>query len=151
MGMLDQELIFSDAQPQTGNFSTGDNASTNIYNTGGSNGQGDAGQTGENLWVNAFVNTTATSGGSATIQAVFQDSADGTNFNDVLAGPAVAVANATAGTALLQVQPPVGTRQYWRVVFRIGTAALTAGKFDAYLSNTIQRNITRKSGLPAIL
>lgn len=147
MGMLDQELILSDAQTVT---ATGDTASTNVYNTGGANGQGDAGQTGENLWVNAFINTTATSGGSATIQAVLQDSADNSSFADVVAGPAVAVASAAAGTVLLQLQPPVGMRQYWRIAYRIGTAVLTAGKFDAYVSNTIQRNITRKSGLPAI-
>jgi len=147
MGMLDQELILSDAQTVT---ATGDTASTNVYNTGGANGQGDSGQTGENLWVNAFISTTATSGGSATIQAVLQDSADNSSFADVVAGPAVAVASAVAGTVLLQLQPPVGMRQYWRIAYRIGTAVLTAGKFDAYVSNTIQRNITRKSGLPAI-
>lgn len=143
MGMLDQEVLFSDAQAVT---ATGDDASTNIYDTGGANGQGDAGQTGENLWVNVFVNTTATSGGAATVQAVFQDSADGTTFADVVAGAVFAIANVTAGTALLLVQPPVGTRRYWRVVYRIGTAVLTAGKFDAYISNTIQRNIARLSG-----
>ena len=55
MGMLDQEVIFSDAQVVT---ATGDTPSTNVYNTGGANGQGDAGQTGENLWINAFINTT---------------------------------------------------------------------------------------------
>lgn len=143
MGMLDQEVMFSDGQAVT---ATGDDASTNIYDTGGANGQGDAGQTGENLWVNVLVNTTATSGGSATVQAVFQDSADNSSYADVVAGPSVAVANVTAGTVLLQVQPPVGTRRYWRVVYRIGTAVLTAGKFDAYISNTLQRNIARTSG-----
>jgi hypothetical protein len=147
MGMLDQEVIFADGETVT---ATGDTASTNTYNTGGANGQGDAGQTGENLWINAVVNTTATSSGSATIQAVLQDSADNSSYADVVSGPAVAVASATAGTVLLQVQPPVGMRQYWRVVFRIGTAVLTAGKFDAYVSNTIQRNITRKSGIPTV-
>lgn len=147
MGMLDQELIFSDAQTVT---ATGDTASTNVYNTGGANGQGDAGQTGENLWINAFVNTTATSGGSATVQAVLQDSADNSTFADVVAGPATAVASVTAGVTLLQVQPPVGMRQYWRIVWRIGTAVLTAGKFDGYVSNTIQRNVSRKSGIPTV-
>lgn len=143
MGMLDSEIIFSSAQAVT---ATGDTASTNVYDCGGANGQGDNGQTGENLWINAFVNTTATSGGSATIQAVFQDSADNATFADVVSGPAVAVASATAGTPLLQIQPPPGTREFWRIVYRIGTAVLTAGKFDAYVSNTIQRNIARNSG-----
>ena len=147
MGMLDNEVIFSDAQAVT---ATGDDASTNVYDNGGANGQGDNGQTQENLWVNVLVNTTATSGGSATIQAVLQDSADNATFADVVAGPAVAVANATAGAVLLQVQPPPGMRRYWRIVYRIGTAVLTAGKFDAYVSNSIQRNIARASGIPAV-
>lgn len=147
MGMLDNEIIYSAAQAVT---ATGDTASTNVYNSGGANGQGDMGQTGENLWVNVTVNTTATSGGSATVQAVLQDSADNSSFADVVAGPAVAVANVTAGAVLLQVQPPPGMRQYSRIAYRIGTAVLTAGKFDAYVSNTIQRNIARNSGIPVV-
>lgn len=147
MGMLDQEVMFADAQAAT---AIGDTASTNVYDTGGANGQGDAGQTGENLWVNALVNTTATSAGGATVQAVLQDSADNATFADVVAGPVVAVANATVGAVLLQVQPPVGMRRYWRIVWRIGTAVLTAGKFDGYVSNTLQRNVARQSGIPAV-
>lgn len=143
MGMLDNEIIFSAAQAVT---ATGDTASTNVYDSGGANGQGDMGQTGENLWFNVIVNTTATSGGSATVQAVLQDSADNTTFADVVIGKAIAVASVTAGSILLQVQPPPGMREYSRIVYRIGTAVLTAGKFDAYVSNTIQRNIARNSG-----
>lgn len=143
MGMLDNEIIFSAAQAVT---ATGDTASTNVYDSGGANGQGDMGQTGENLWFNVIVNTTATSGGSATVQAVLQDSADNATFADVVIGKAIAVASVTAGSILLQVQPPPGMREYSRIVYRIGTAVLTAGKFDAYVSNTIQRNIARNSG-----
>lgn len=143
MGMLDSEIIFSAAQAVT---ATGDTPSTNVYDCGGSNGQGDNGQTGENLWVNVTVNTPATSGGAATIQAVLQDSADDNTFADVASGPTVPVANATLGAVILQIQPPPGMREYWRIVYRIGTAVLTAGKFDAYVSNTIQRNIARHSG-----
>lgn len=143
MGMLDSEIIFSAAQAVT---ATGDTASTNVYDSGGANGQGDMGQTGENLWFNATVNTAATSAGSATIQAVLQDSADNATFADVATGPVVAVASATLGAVLLQLQPPPGMRRYSRIAYRIGTAVLTAGKFDAYVSNTIQRNVARQSG-----
>ena len=143
MGMLDSEIIFSAAQAVT---ATGDTASTNVYDSGGANGQGDMGQTGENLWFNASVNTAATSGGAATIQAVIQDSADNATFADVATGPVVAVANATLGAVILQLQPPPGMRRYSRIAYRIGTAVLTAGKFDAYVSNTIQRNVARQSG-----
>lgn len=145
MGMLDSEIQFSIAQAPT---ATGDTASTNVYDSGGANGQGDAGQTGENLWVNVVVKTAMTSAGSATMQAVLQDSADNATFADVALGPALAY-NATAaaaGSSLLRIQPPVGMRRYWRTVYRIGTAVLTGGTFDAYVSNTIQYNTARPSG-----
>lgn len=147
MGMLDNEVIFSDAQAVT---ATGDTASTNTYDCGGTNGQSDNGQTTERLWVNMTVNTAFTSGGSATLQGVLQDSADNATFADVVAGPVIAVANLTAGTPLLQVQPPPGMRRYWRTVSRVGTAAMTAGAVDSYVSESIQRNIARNSGIPAV-
>ena len=142
MGMLDNYGKLASAQAVT---ATGDTASTNIYDNGSANAS-DNSMTGENLWVNAVVDTTATSGGAATMQAVLQDSADGSTFADVLAGPVVALASITAGAVLLQVQPPVGMRRYFRIAWRVGTAVLTAGKFTAYVSNTLQRNIARQSG-----
>lgn len=142
MGMLDQSTKLAVAQAVT---ATGDTASANTYDNGSANSS-DISMTGENLWINATVDTTATSGGSATVQAVLQDSADGATFADVLAGPVVPVANLTAGTVLMQVQPPTGMRRYFRITWRVGTAVLTAGKFTAYVSNTIQRNIARPSG-----
>lgn len=142
-GMLDAELQFSIAQAVTAN---GDTASTNVYDSGGANGQGDSGQTGENLWVNVVVNTTATTGSGATVQAVLQDSADNATFNDVVAGAVNAIGAVVAGAVLLQLQPPVGMRRYWRIAYRVGTGTLTAGKFDSYISNTIQRNVARPSG-----
>lgn len=142
MGMLDNSLKLAIAQAVT---STGDTASTNVYDNGSANAA-DNSLTGENLWINAVVDTTATSAGGATVQVVLQDSADNSTFADVVAGPAVAVASVTAGTTLLQVQPPTGMRRYFRVVWRVGTAALTAGKFTAYVSNTLQRNVARPSG-----
>ena len=143
MGMIDSESIFCESQAVV---NVGDTASTNSIDNGGANGQGDAGQTQENLWINAVCTTTATSGGGATVQAVLQDSADDVTFADVQAGPAVAVASVVAGKVLLQIQPPPGMREYWRVVWRVGTAALTAGNFDAWISNTIQLNVPRPSG-----
>jgi hypothetical protein len=143
MGYLDSELIFSAAQAITAN---GDTASTNVYDTGGANGQGAAGLTGENLWLNVLVNTSFTTGTAATIAAVLQDSADNSTFADIAVGAVTTAANATAKTALLQIQPPPTMRRYWRVVARVGTGTMTAGKIDAYLSNTIQLNVARPSG-----
>ena len=142
MGMLDQSTKLATAQAVT---ATGDTASTNIYDAL-SDANGDISMTGENLWINASVDTTATSGGSATMQAVLQDSADAATWADKAMGPVTPVASLTAGATLLQIQPPVGLRRYFRVVWRVGTATLTAGKFTAYVSNTIQRNVARPSG-----
>lgn len=142
MGMLDNSTKLATAQAVT---ATGDTASTNIFDTGSAQSS-DISLTGENLWINAVVDTTPTSGGAATVQAVLQDSADGSSFADVVAGPAIAYGSAPAGTTLLQVQPPAGMRRYFRIAWRVGTAVLTAGKFTAYVSNTIQRNVARPSG-----
>lgn len=141
MGYLDSEMIFSAAQAIT---TQTDNASTNVYDSGGANGQGDAGLTGENVWVNVICNTSFTSGASGTITAVLQDSADNSTFADVVVGKLFATASLpTAGTVMLQLQPPPGMRRYWRIVYRVGTGALSAGKADAYVSNTVQRNTQR--------
>ncbi len=141
MGMLDVNTKFSSAQAVT---STGDTASTNIYDNGSANSS-EVGLTGE-LWVNASVSTTVTSAGAATVAVVLQDSADASTWADVLVGGTFALASLTAGTNLLTVQPPVGTRRYLRIVYRVGTAALTAGAFNAFISLDVQRNVSRPSG-----
>jgi hypothetical protein len=147
MGMLDSSLIFCEAQAVT---ATGDTPSTNVYDTGNANGSGDAGETTENLWINATCTTTATSGGSATVQPVLQNSPDNATWTDVVSGKALAVANVLASTVMLQVQPPPGMLRYWRVVWRVGTAVLTAGNFDAWASNTIAFNVSRNSGFTVL-
>jgi hypothetical protein len=144
MGMLDSELIFASAQIPT---DVGDTPSTNVYDTGSAAGNAQEAEnwgTQENLWINAICNTAPTSGG--TIQAVFQDSPDNATWTDRLAGAVKASAACLPGVALLQVQPPVGTQRYWRIVWRIATTAFAAGAFDAYVSNTIQYNVQRPSG-----
>ena len=156
MGMLDQEIMFSDGQTVT---AIGDTPSTNVYDTAAgttailNNGQGDNGLTGESLWLNVRSSSAVTSGGAATVQGVFQNSADNATWVDVLSGPAVPVASLGGPYDLLRVQPPVaafpGTLRYWRTVIRVTGAVLTGGTFDAYVSNTIQRNIPRASGFNA--
>lgn len=141
MGMLDVNTKFSVAQAVT---STGDTASTNVYDNGSAN-SAEIGLT-EEMWLNVGVSTTATSGGAATLTPVLQDSADGSTFADVLVGPTYALAALVAGATLWIVKPPVGTRRYLRVVYRVGTAALTAGKFEAFMSMDAQRNVARPSG-----
>lgn len=145
MGYLDSGLVFAEGQAVT---TTGDNGSTTTLNFG-SAALGDSGQTQENLWIQAICSTTVTSAGAATVQAVLQSSPDNATWTDAVAGPAIPKANLLAGTVMLQVQPPPGMQQYWRISWRIGTAVLTAGAFDAFVSNTIQRNVSYASGFVA--
>jgi len=151
MGYLDSELVLSAAQATTA-FNIGDNPSTNVYDTGSAynNAQdAEAAQTGENLWLNVICNTLFV-GAGATIQAVLQSSPDNATWTDVVLGKAWALASTSAGFTLLQVQPPTGTQRYWRTILRIASANLTGGAVDSYISNTIQYNVQRPSGIPAI-
>ncbi len=141
MGMLDQNTKLASAQTVT---SVGDTASTNVYDFG-SAPTADASLAAPDLWLTAVVDTTATSGGGGFVQAVLQDSADGATFADALAGPAIAVAQLKAGSAMLMTQPPVGLRRFFRLVWRVSGSALTAGKFTAYVSFDVQANVARPS------
>ncbi len=142
MGMLDSQLVFCQGQAVT---AVGDNGSTTQFNLGNPN-QGGAGMTGENLWVQAICSETATSAGLATVQAVLQSAPDDATWTDAVLGEAIPVAQLTAGTVMLEVQPPPAMQQYWRISWRVAVAALTAGTFDAFVSNTLQRNVPRPSG-----
>jgi len=137
--ILDSQEIFSAAQAVT---STGDTASTNVLDTLAAQDEG----VGHSVYLVCQVNTTATSGGSATVQAVLQTSADNSSWSDVAAGAAVAVASVTAKTQLFRTKLPLGLQRYVRVVWRVGTAALTAGKFDAFLTMDIQQSTPYASG-----
>jgi len=141
MGMIDNNTKLATAQLVT---AVGDTPSTNVYDSGDAN-TAEMGQQ-NNLWVNAVVATTATSAGAATVQAVLQDSADNVTFADAAVGPVVALAGLVAGAPLMLAAPPTGLRRYTRVAWRVGTAALTAGAFSAYISLGIQRNMSRPSG-----
>ncbi len=142
MGMLDSQLVLAEAQAVT---AIGDTGSTTVYDAG-SAALGPAGLTGENLWVQAFCSTTVTSAGAPTVQAVLQNSPDSATWTDVVDGPVFALAALVSGTRLLAVQPPPSMLEFWRIVWRVGTAVLTAGKFDAYITNTLQENKPKPSG-----
>lgn len=146
MGYIDSETVLSGAQAPT---AIGDTPSTNVYDTGSATGNAQNNEealTGENLWLNVICNVAPTGAAGSTVQAVLQDSPDNATWTDRLAGTVLGFAAVTQGLALLQVQPPIGTQRYQRVCYRIGTAVLAVGTFDAYFSNTIQRNVQRPSG-----
>lgn len=129
--ILDTQLSMSDAQAVT---ATGDTPSTNIIDTG----LGDSGA-GEPLWLRVATKNAVTSGGAATVAIVLSDSADGTTFADVMiVTPAQLQAFYTANKEVVRARLPVGLRRYIRVTYRVATAVLTGGTFDADVLKDIQ-------------
>lgn len=142
MGMIDNYTKLATKQVVT---ATADTASTNVYDSG-SAAASDIGLADE-LWLNCQVgDTAATSGGAATMTPVLQHSDDNVTFTDAMVGPTAALASLTPGAMLWQSKLPVGLKRYLRVAWRVGTAALTAGNFTAFISLDLQRNIARPSG-----
>lgn len=137
--LIDSQEVFSAAQTVT---STGDTVSTNILDTGAAHDQG----IGEEMYLLAKVNVAVTSGGAATVAAVLQTSADNSTWTDALVGPAVPLASLTANAEILKTRLPVGLKRYVRVAYRVGTAALTAGSFDAFLVHGVQAQAYYASG-----
>lgn len=137
--LIDSQEQFSTAQAVT---ATGDTASTNVLDTLAAQDEG----IGEEALITALCSTTATSGGSATVQAVLQTSVDNATWTDAVAGPVVAVASVTAKSILLQTRLPIGLKRYIRVAWRVGTAVLTAGNFSAFLTKDVQAQQYMPSG-----
>lgn len=90
------------------------------------------------------VDTTATSGGSATGQfnLVTDDNASLTSPATLVSSKAWAVADMTAGKTLLAVQLPLEGTAYERYIGIqqvTGTAAFTAGKVNAFITEDVAR------------
>lgn len=127
--ILDNQATYANAQAVT---ATGDTASTNSYDHGPGNAGVGLSYAGGALWLIAKTNAAVTSGGAATVQAVLQDSADNTTFADVMTLNAAAAALGANKTFAIARYPAV-LRRYTRVVWRVGTATLTAGSFSAFV------------------
>jgi hypothetical protein len=130
--ILDKELVFSDAQDET---TVAAHASDNIIDLT------TAGDALDSLWLVVAVQTTVTSDGNATVTFALQtdsDSAFGT-AETLLATAAIGKASLTAGTQVIRARIPMGCKRHLRVLYTIGTAVLTAGKFDAYLVSGIDK------------
>ncbi len=124
----DNELIFSEAQAIT---STGDTAATKSIDAVKG---GDA--TYNELFLQMQVAETVTSAGSATVQARFEtsDASDFTGAVTLFQTGVIPKATLVAGYVLAKTRLPLGMKRYSRVVYNVGTAALTAGKFTAFLT-----------------
>lgn len=96
------------------------------------------------LYLVVQVDTTATSGGSATgvISLVTDDNASLSSPAVLVSSKAWAVADITAGTTLMVVQLPMeGTayERYLGIQQTTGVAAFTAGKINAFITHTPAR------------
>jgi hypothetical protein len=138
--ILDTQTQLSDAQAVT---STGDAASTNVYDTGAAADIG----IGEELYIYARTKAAFTTSASGTLQFVLQDSADNSSWADVQAlTPVRAVAALTANTDQVRARLPIGLRRYIRLAYRVATGAMTAGTVDAYIVLDVQAQQYGASG-----
>jgi hypothetical protein len=141
--ILDIQEQFSSAQSIVS--AAGDVVSTNIYDTGAAADVG----VGEEIYLVTRLGAAVTSGGAATVQVVLQtadDAAFSTNLTEFPQSGALALAALTANTEISKQRLPIGLRRYLRVVYRIGTAATTAGTVDAFLVKDVQANKPYASG-----
>jgi hypothetical protein len=92
------------------------------------------------LYLVATVATTATSGGSATLQLslLTDDNAAMSSPTVLLSGQTFALASLVRGALLLCVQLPIAdnVERFLGIRQTTGTAAFTAGAVDVYLTNT---------------
>jgi ABC-type nitrate/sulfonate/bicarbonate transport system substrate-binding protein len=148
MAYIDKQLEFSDAQAET---TAAAHISTNVIDmtTVGSFADG------QPIYFVCTVNTTFTSGGSATLEVQLLSDATSTVAVDGSAtshwtSASWAVADLTAGTVLACVPLPMeGTtyEEYLGVMYTIGTAAMTAGKVDAYLTVDPPKHVSYPDGI----
>lgn len=134
--IIDKFNEFSDAQA----FTTGDNTSTYSFDTKSA----DIGS-GEDVRLVVQVDTTVTSNGNATVEIKYvqSDNAD-LSAADVLAtSGAIAKATLVAGYTAMRLKIPENTKRYVGVIYTVGTADLTAGKFSAFLCKDAQSKKTR--------
>jgi hypothetical protein len=126
--LIDKQNQLSDAQAVT---STGSTASSNVIDLGVA--RDIAGGVVEALKLLTQVNTTFTSGGSATLQVQVQTSADNSSWSTLAESAAIPVASLVQGYRFFENGVPGPTSRYLRLNYVVGTAAMTAGKLDAAL------------------
>lgn len=131
--ILDKHSILSDAQAVT---TAEETASTNVIDFG-------AEHVGYGQKVLCTVNTTvAASGGAANVTFKVQSSAAenmGTPTNHYTSA-AIAKATLVAGYSVFEVILPYEVKRYVNVTYTPDTNNLTAGKFNAWVSNVRQTN-----------
>ena len=123
--LLDKNAIFSDAQA----LAAGSANSSNVIDCGIADANLGAGTA---VWLVVKVNTAFNTLDS--IAAALQHSDTNGSFADVVAGPAVALADQASGTILLMVSLPAKHKRYLVVNYTIVGSNPTVGAVDAFLT-----------------
>lgn len=127
--IMDEKLILSEDQAET---AVGSHDSTNTLDFGVANpniGEG------TKLVLHVEMSEAANSGGSATVTVDVQHSDDGSSWESLgLKKENIPYSTLTAGYKIFETPLPYDIKRYLKIVYTIGTAALTAGKFNAYIA-----------------
>lgn len=108
---------------------------------------------GEQLYLVIQVDTAVTSAGSATVQFELASDASASIATDGTASvhytsAAVAKATLVAGYTVAAVALPNGTyERYLGILANVGTAALTAGKVNAFLTRDVAKWVATPDGI----
>lgn len=132
--ILDKQAEFSDAQAVTATA-----ISTNVMDLGGDPTLQDIGA-GKELYLVVLVDTAATAAGAATVTFSLESDSTAdlaTSATTHITTTAIGKASLTAGAVvLIQALPPDDYERYLGVRYTVATGPLTAGKFDAFLTET---------------
>jgi hypothetical protein len=131
--IIDKALELSEKQALT---STGSTNSTNTLDFGK---EGDEVAKSLNLLIQVEQDADFASSGAATLAASIQTSDDNSNWTTLLSLPAVGLTALKKGArpwGFMKV--PYGVKRYLKVVYTIGTAAMTAGKVWAVLTPSLE-------------
>lgn len=147
--IMDRMEEFSVAQTLI--VGTGDTVSTNILDTNPTGIPATPQNIDEGIGEEAYLNIrigTAALSATGTLQFVLQTD-DNSGFATPTEFPLTAAlvqANLTANKFVYQGRLPIGLERYLRVVYRVGTAAFTAGTVDAFLTKDTQAQRTYAAG-----
>lgn len=128
--LIDTLNEFSDSQAVTASA-----ASTNVIDLGAARNQA----IGEELYLHIKCVEDATAAGAATVTFALQvdDNASFSSASTIYTTAAIGKATLVDGYEVVRVRVPKGTERYMRVYYTVATGPLTAGKFDAFLSPSV--------------
>lgn len=124
--MIDDKWVFSHEQAVT---STGDTESDKYVDTGIADPNSGGASP---KWINILVHTTV-QGTSSTVAFSIVTSPDKSSWTKIWTSEAIPEADLVAGYGRSIALPPEHAR-YVKIVYTVGTAVLSAGKFHAYLA-----------------